>query len=179
MKKYELYLPEFMREFREINEISKPENKVIYDEWKRFSNVEKTQWLKTADSDGLKRYEDMFDISGGGNSDDVRRAALLVKYNNNFIYTYYSFQTYLDTVCGGSDDYDFEVIYDEYTVNISLGLKKKFLYNTIKDYARYIIPANMTLNVKLKYNKHQNYINVTHRYMSKYSHFDLRNAVME
>lgn len=99
MKSYIKYLPEFMQRFKEIKEISNAEDKIIKDEWERYKDTENSQWIDTAEERGLKRYEDMLNISGGGNSVQVRREALKVKYNNNFIYTHYTFKKYLDDIC--------------------------------------------------------------------------------
>jgi len=178
MKPYLDYLPEFMSEYEEINEISKAENEVLYDEWSLFRKNEKNQWIKTADEEGIKRYEDMLNTTGGGNDLEIRRAALLVKYNNNFVYTYTMFKNYLNNICG-EENYDLEILYGEYTVNISLGLSRRFLFNTVKDYARQIIPANMILNVRLKYNKHYMFEGYTHEMLNEYSHYDLRNRDFE
>ena len=118
-----------MRDFKEINTISVAENNVLGDEWNGFRKAERNQWLKTADEDGIKRFEDMLKTTGGGNTLDVRRAALLVKFNNNFIYTYAMFRDYLNNICG-EGNFDLEIQYNEYTVNIGLGLSRRFLYNT-------------------------------------------------
>ena len=148
MKSYIKYLPEFMQRFKEIKEISNAEDKIIKDEWERYKDTENSQWIDTAEERGLKRYEDMLNISGGGNSVQVRREALKVKYNNNFIYTHYTFKKYLDDICV-KENYDLEIVYNKYAVTISLGLNKKFLYSILKDYVRSIIPANMEVNVRL------------------------------
>ena len=175
MKEYIKYLPEFLRDFSEINAINGAENTVLNDEWNRFCNIEKNQWIKTADDEGLKRYESMFGISSGGNSLEVRRSALLVKYNNDFIYTYYMFINYLNNICG-EGNYDFEVNYGEYSVNINLGLSVKFLYNIVESYSRYIIPANMAINIKLKFNKHITLKHFTHKNLASYTHDSIRNT---
>lgn len=176
MKNYIKYLPEFMQRFKEIKEISNAEDKIIKDEWERYKDTENSQWIDTAEERGLKRYEDMLNISGGGNSVQVRREALKVKYNNNFIYTHYTFKKYLDDICG-KENYDLEIVYNKYAVNISLGLNKKFLFSILKDYVRSIIPANMEVNVRLKYNKHIMFKNIkTHRELSLYTYGDMRNT---
>lgn len=175
MKEYIKYLPEFLGDFNEINAIDKAENTVLNDEWERFHKIENNQWIKTADDDGLKRYERMLGISGGGNSLDVRRSALLVKCNNDFIYTYYMFKNYLNNICG-EGNYDFEVNYSEYSVNINLGLSVKFLYDIVENYARYIIPANMAINIQLKFNKHITLKPITHQKLASYTHGSIRNT---
>ncbi len=179
MKSYIKYLPEFMQNFKEIKEIGNIEDKVIKDEWERYRDTENSQWIETADERGLKRYENMFNISGGGNGIDVRREALRIKYNNSYIYTHYTFKKYLNDICGESN-YDLEIIYNEYKVNINLGLNRKFLFNTVKDYARSIVPANMELNVRLKYNKHIMFKNIkTHKQLSVLKHSEIRNTEIE
>ena len=175
MKKYLEYLPEFIREFKEIEAIAKAEDTVIADEWRRFDEVEDSQWIQTAGDRGLSRYEKMLGITGGGNSADVRRSAIVVKYNNNFAYTYYMFVKYLDNICGRGN-YDLEIRYSQYAVDISLGLNRKLLYNTVRDYVRHIIPANMELHVKIKYNKHVTFAEKTHSQMQPYTHDSLRNT---
>ena len=176
MKSYIKYLPEFMQRFKEIKEISNAEDKIIKDEWERYKDTENSQWIDTAEERELKRYEDMLNISGGGNSVQVRREALKVKYNNNFIYTHYTFKKYLDDICG-KENYDLEIVYNKYAVNISLGLNKKFLFSILKVYVRCIIPANMEVNVRLKYNKHIMFKNIkTHRELSLYTYGDMRNT---
>ena len=178
MKEYIKYLPEFLKDFKEITCIDKVENQVLNDEWQRFHNIEQNQWIKTADDEGLKRYEKMLGLSGGGNSLDVRRSSVLIKYNNNFIYTYYMFKNYLSNICG-EGNYDFEVDYNEYTVYIKLGLNVKFLYNTVESHARFIIPANMVINIKLKFNKHTTLTKMTHSNLSAYTHYTIRNTELK
>lgn len=75
------------------------------------------------------------------------------------------------------ENYDLEIVYNKYAVNISLGLNKKFLFSIVKDYTRSIIPANMEVNVRLKYNKHIMFKNIkTHRELSLYTYGDMRNT---
>lgn len=172
MKKYLEYLPEFLREYREIQAIANTENMVLQDEENNLNSCMSRPWISTSDEKGIKRYETMFNIESNG-SLDTRREAIKIYLNRNFIYTYKKFDEYLSSICG-TDGYKLEVLNSKYTVNIKLALNVASLYDMVSKSARNIIPANMILNVEIMYNEHTDISKYTHKQLSSYTHDNIR-----
>ncbi|MCI1958303.1 MAG: YmfQ family protein [Clostridia bacterium] len=174
MKKYLEYLPEFLRDYREIKAIANAENAIFSDEEAYLNSCMSMPWVNTSDEKGIKRYESMFGIkSSNSDSLDTRKKAVKIYLNRSFVYTYKNFDEYLCSICG-SDGYKFEVLNSEYKVNIKLALSVASLYNMVSENARKIIPANMSLNVEIMYNEHNDISKYTHKQLSTYTHDEIR-----
>jgi len=174
MKKYLEYLPEFLREYREIGTIAKEENMIIADEEENLSNCMSRPWVASCDETGIKRYENMFGISANtSDSLETRKNAIKIQLNRTFVYTYKNFAEYLDTICG-KDGYSLDVQNASYTVNIKLALKEATLYELVSKNAREIVPANLVLNVQIMYNTYLIASVYLHNNLAAYTYKNIR-----
>lgn len=169
MKKYLEYLPEFLRDIEEFDQIGKAENLIIEDEENIFKEIENAQWTETSGEAGLLRREKILGIkSYSTDSDDERRAVISARWNSYYPYTYYSMINWLESVYG-KKNFTVSIDYEAYRVSIELGLSIKYLLEEIFGEARRMIPANMKLTVSLKYTRHRD-INVVYGDLRELTH---------
>ena len=142
------YLPEFLREYREfqyIAEAEKPEFEKCWDEIERSIN---NQFISTADSDGISRFEKMLKITPEENDNiESRRSRVLARWNDTIPYTWKIFLRKLDTLCGIGN---YEVIpnFDKYELTIITHLDLYGQIDELETIIDYMLPANLQVNIR-------------------------------
>lgn len=147
------YLPDVLKPFREFQEITGAEQLETDQLRQNIQTVFDNQFISTADADAIVRYEKIYNIVpfAGGTLDD-RRFAILVKINSELPYTLRALRNKLDALCG-EDGYTFDLDYGNYTVMVKLELTAKYQFNNIKDTLAEMLPANLLIDLDLRYNQ--------------------------
>ena len=172
------YLPQFMQEYLEMQEIMKVEQIDVDDLWTAFDNVFSDQFVMDATENGVSRYEKMLGISPKGTDTlDERKFRILAMMNQELPYTYRRLEQVLTNLCG-EDGFSIVLNHNEYHVEIKLALGNKNNYSEVVDVLRKMIPANMTQHVQIMYNTHDVLSQYTHGRLSAYTHDQLRNEVL-
>lgn len=156
-KKYEVellkYLPDFMKEYREIQVILETEKGVIEQLWRDFIRGFKNNFINYADETGIELFENMMGIKPNINDSlEVRRENILIKWNSQPPYTWWFLKRFLNSILGeGTNEpirdlniQELRIITHITTIGTISGL-----YDTL----RYMIPANMTLIFDNKLNQ--------------------------
>jgi len=172
------YLPAFMRDFKEIAELFKAEDEEFKLAWKAVEAAFSDLNLTTATESGISRREKMLGIQpkDRGNLDE-RRFTILSKVNVQTPFTKQMLCDQLELLCG-KDNYFVEVDCDTYTVNVMVGLVAKNSFDDVADLLERFIPANMIINLSLKFNRHEMFSTQTNAELAKYTHSQLRNEVL-
>ncbi|MDR0198004.1 MAG: YmfQ family protein [Oscillospiraceae bacterium] len=172
------YLPEFMREFREIKEITR-----VGDEWFAEANAAvdaflDAQFAARADGNGLARWERLFGITPkGGDSGEERRLRVLARLSERLPYTYASLRRALSALCSvnGEDEYSVSVNHADYTVKVRLNRSVESALPAVARLLSGYIPANMTVDLSLVCNTVGIFFSRTHGEMGAHTHGALRN----
>lgn len=132
------------------------------------------------DEEGAERWERMLKLSPR-NSDTLedRRTAILAAITPNTPYTYRKLEIILDDICG-EGNYGIDLRHNQYYIKIlvALGVKRQ---RQIAEYMlRCVLPANLTIEVRLMYNRHIDLQRFTHGRMNELqlTHYDLREEVL-
>ncbi|MDE7299465.1 MAG: YmfQ family protein [Lachnospiraceae bacterium] len=136
------YLPEFLQEITEYQQLfatENPEFALLYEMAEAMLN---NGFIRTADLQGLKRWEKLLGIPAAGQDMDGRRAAVLGKWNRSLPYTMTRLYEYLDILAARTEyhillfpeDYRLELI----TENLPAGTLR-----AMRDLVRVMLPANM------------------------------------
>lgn len=132
------------------------------------------------DADGATRWEDMLKlIPRSTDTLNDRRMAILVKITPNAPYTYKKLEILLDGICG-EGNYSIDLKHDQYYIKILIALGVKRQRQTAEYMLRCILPANLTIEIDLMYNRHIDLKRFTHRRMKElmYTHHDLKAEVL-
>lgn len=172
------YLPPFMQKFKEIAAAFKAEDAEFKKAWEAVNSSFLDLCLLTATEFGIARREKMLGIQPKElESLDGRRFTVLSKSNVQTPFTRIMMYKQLETLCG-KGNYSIEIDYEAYTVNVLVGLVAKNSFDDVADLLERFIPANMVINLGLKYNRHNMLKTSTNEQLKQYTHSQLRNEVL-
>lgn len=171
------YLPTFMQQYKELATIMETEQVEIDSLWSETNNVLSDQFILEATENGVKRWENILEISPKDTDTlDERKFRILTKMNQELPFTLRKLEQILLNLCG-NNMFSINVNAAEYHVEIKLALANKNNYQDVVDVLKKMIPANMTQWVQIMYNNHNVLARMTHAEMATYTHEQLRNEV--
>lgn len=83
----------------------------------------------------------------------------------------------LTTLCG-KDGYTLELKNEEYTLLVKVALTAKANFEDVGDLLGRIVPANLIIDLSLKYNQHKTLKKLTHKELAARRHAAIRNEVI-
>lgn len=173
------YLPLYVRDYKEIQEIMKTDELEISEMWKCLEGLLNDQFVQVSTDKGLSRWETILGIvPKSTDSLEERSFRILVRLNEQLPYTVPTIKEQLSVLCG-SDGYQFILDNDNYVVTVKLALSNKNNYQDVADYLRKVVPANMEIVISLLYNTYSTLAQFTHSQLSQYTYAQLREHVLE
>ena len=168
------YFPPVVAETKEIKHISN----ALTNEFKRLQKARdetyKNQYVSTLEPSGCKRWETMLDIpSKQTDSLETRRIRIASQIVSEIPYTKATLESYLTNICGDTD-YLLAIDHSKLSVVVKLELTNKEQQSIVESTLEKIIPANMILDVSLRYRKHEELAKYTYGQLAAYTHGDLR-----
>lgn len=172
------YLPEFMRDFREIKFLTDKQQEQAETLWVSLDRIWNNQFIETLDEEGCARWEKMLKIR---NKDTYnlaeRRNKILGKMAEQRPFTMRSLERALRTLCG-TDGYSVELDAAAYTLKIKIALKSKNMVSDIKLLVDKIVPANLIVDTALMYNQYSGLSRFTHAQLAARTHEQIRSEVI-
>lgn len=172
------YLPEFMRDFREIRFLTDKQQEQAEKLWVSLDTIWNNQFIETLDEDGCARWERMLKIH---NKDTYtlpeRRNKILSKMVEQRPFTMKSLRKTLTMLCG-ADGYSVELASAEYILKVRIALASKNMYNDVKELVDKIVPANLIVDADLMYNQYGKVGGFPHAQLTAYTHEQLRSEVI-
>ena len=171
------YLPHILRDVREYKAIlNDGEEAEIVSLWTSLDDALKDQFIQDATEYGIKRWERLLGIVPKATSTlDERRFSVLTKVNEQLPFTITSLKEQLKALCG-DDNYSVELDSGKYTLKVEIALEVESKYKDVEVLLKRIVPANMIIDLSLKYNKHNLVAALTHTALSNLTHYDVRNT---
>ncbi len=149
---YEKYLPPFVKDTREFQILSNIEGEILEEEKQAKENLEADQWIIIATERGLKRRAKLL---GTAKEEEERledfRQRVLFLWNHHSPYTYFHLLDWVEGICD-KENVAVDMQHNNYYLHIEIRLIKKQLQEEIKKTVRKMIPANIILDVTLRYN---------------------------
>ncbi len=139
------YLPEFISEVKEFQELDKTVSVEIDELRSKMNLLQDNQFIESANDKGLRRYEQMLGLSSNGDL-ETRHFNILNKYNSTIPFTMMWLKNTLNTTLG-KGNFLLDMNYRFYTLTISVVASKEHLIPMIYNYLRKKIPCNLVLNV--------------------------------
>ena len=139
------YLPEFISEAKEFQELDKTVSVEIDKLRDKLEQLQSNQFIESANDEGLRRYEQMLSLSNTGDI-ETRRFNILNKYNSTIPFTLRWLRNMLNTTLGNGN-FLLDMDYRSYVLTISVAVSKEHLIPMIYDDLRKKITCNLVLNV--------------------------------
>lgn len=171
------YLPEFMREYREIKIICETEQMQAEKLWNTIETIWLNQFIETADDITLTRWERMLNISRGDTwTLNDRRNKVLSIITEQRPYTDKTLNIMLKSIFG-EGKYQVEYI-APLKILISVSFDSKNEIKNVEEMLDRILPANLIWKVDIFHNKNALLQNYTHEQLQSYTHEQLRDNYM-
>lgn len=173
------YLPLFMQDYIEMQNIMETEQVEIDHLWVEAENALADQFILEATESGVRRWESMLGVSPKDTDTlDERKFRILTKMNQELPYTMPKLEQALTNLCG-ADGYSIESKPAEYYITVKLALSNASNYSEVEKTLSRMVPANMIQSVQIMYTRHDTLSKFTHAELSAYTHENLRNEVFD
>lgn len=173
------YLPEFLRDVKEYEAIltlaEQPEMVAL---WEAEENALNDQFVVDSTENGVSRWEKILGIiPKATDSLEMRKFSILTRTNEQLPFTLTTLNEQLKSLCG-EDGYEVKLDAANYILSVKVALTAKSNFNDVNLLLKRVVPANMIIDLSLKYNQ-QNVISAfTHESLQNFTHEQLRNEVM-
>ena len=172
------YLPPVLQQTREMQAVMEGEQPMVAGLWDAWKTVLDALFVRYTNEQGLARWERMLGIRPRGtDSVEARRAAVLARLNEQLPFTERTLRLMLDGVCGPGG-YTLEIIYREYRVFVRVHLWEKRAMDEAAALLGRVVPANMVIDLGLRYNTHRMLRPRLHRMLRGTTHRALREEVL-
>lgn len=172
------YLPPVLQQTREMQAVMEGEQPAVAGLWDAWKTVLDALFVRYANEQGLARWERMLGIRPRGTDGmEMRRTAVLARLNEQLPFTERTLRLMLDGVCGPGG-YTLEVIYKEYRVFVRVHLWEKRAMDEAAALLGRVVPANMVIDLGLRYNTHRMLRPRPHRILRGTAHRALREEVL-
>lgn len=177
-RKLENYLPQFLREVREIKSIIGTEQLELEAAWKYAEGILPEFFLDDMTVYGVERWESILEIiPKTAETLEERRMRIKTKLKKDLPYTKRNLEAKIASLCG-STDYSVVCDSNNYTIKVRIPLTDKISMEEIGQLLERIVPANMVVDLSLMYNQHQLLSGYTYGQLGVYSHQQLREEVI-
>lgn len=172
------YLPLVSGDLREIQALLEAEEPELSLVWDASGEVFANQFVLTTTEAGVRLWERMLGITPRATETlSERQFAILIKLNAQTPFTITTLRKQLANLCG-EDGYTLVLDHDAYTLTVLVALTAKNNVNAVKRMLDWMIPANLTMVLSLKYNQHQTLAPYTHGELKQFTQYNLRNEVL-
>ena len=172
------YLPPFLAEYREYQQIMAIEQTEFDKILARIELLLENQFIATCDEEAVVRYERMYGIIPiAGSNLEERKFNLLAKLNSELPYTYKKLEEMLKNLCG-ENGFILNVDANQYLVQVKVELEAKNNVTAVERMLQNTLPANMLYKVSLLHNQYSALAEYTHAQLSAYTHKELREEVL-
>lgn len=140
------YLPEYLQKYLQLQLICDAENIIFQEGISEISIINDNQFILTADSQGLKRFEKMLGIvANSAESLENRRTKILLKWNDKIPYTYTNFLNKLDIICG-KKNYITKEHFSDYLLEIITFLYDCGQVEQVEELIKAMVPCNIVVS---------------------------------
>lgn len=167
------YLPNVLKEIEEYKAILNDVEITLL--WNKIDNALSDQFIDSMGENGVKRWEKILNIIPKGTLTlDERKFTIMTRLNEELPFTYTVLNERLLNLCG-ENNYIIDLQHNKFYIKILIALKAKNNYDDVVSMLNRIIPANMKVECIIKYNQHINLAKYTHKHLSDYTIYQLRN----
>ena len=168
------YQPDTIKDYQEIKAIAQSENPDLTACWSASNSVFLDQFVDSLTENGCKRWEKILKLTPMATDTlEERRFRIKTRLNEDLPYTYRMLTQMLNALCG-EGNYQLTLYHEEYRLVLLLELSVKKIFHEAEEMVKRVIPANLLLEVELRYNQHLTVANLTHEGLKVYTHQMIR-----
>jgi hypothetical protein len=173
------YLPEFLRSVKEYEAIlTLAEQPEMVELWKAEENALNDQFVVDSTEYGVSRWEKILGIvPKATDSLDVRKFSILTRINEQLPFTITTLKEQLKSLCG-EDGYEVNLDASKFILSVKVALTAKSNFDDVNSLLKRVVPANLVVDLSLKYNKNNVLKAYTHGQLESYTHNQLRNEAV-
>lgn len=172
------YLPEWLREFREIKILCEKYQIQLERLWLLEEAVYENNFVSSLDVRGCERWEKVLGIQNKDTySLGERRNNIAGRIAEQRPFTYARLRTMLDSICG-KGGYKAELLPEIYTLTVKLELTSKNMLSDVRTLLERIVPANLIRDIDLLYNTYSFLRPYTYEQLGQYTCRQLREDVL-
>lgn len=146
------YLPDILKDVREMQAIMEAENPEIQALWQACEDCMNDQFISEATKNGIARREKMLGILPSSTDTlEDRRLRLLSWYAQGIPYTRPGLAALLESLCG-ANGYALSIVTSALTVNVKVDLVVKKQKEIVEGLLERVLSLNMVFTVELLYN---------------------------
>lgn len=154
------------------------ENPEVSQLWSCLADALNDQFVESSTENGVERWEAILSIvPKGTETQEERKFRILTRINEQLPYTWRMLCQQLETLCG-EDGYSVELDNGAFTLTVKIALIAKSNFWDVDAMLRRVAPANLVIDLSLKYNQHATLAGFTHEQLARYTHLDLREEVI-
>lgn len=168
------YWIEALRAIEEFSQLGSTEDAELVLLKSEIDNLVDDQFIATANEQGIARREAMLSVQPFYDDTlETRRFRIATRFGSTLPYTYRQLEARLITL-GGPDSY--EIILDSglYTLQVLINLGNPRMLADAVTVVNSMVPANLSVTVSLRYNRHSDLANYTHSELSALTHKQIR-----
>lgn len=167
------YLPSILQPYREIQAITVGQQWLLEQLWTAVDRALNNQFVSTADDYGIKRWESMLSIKPKGTDTlDERRFRIIARLNEQLPFTYRMLKQQMHNLCG--DGYEMALAQNGYVLVVRIELTNHNNYSDVQSLLQRVVPANIKIDLSLRYNTHSVLAAYTHAQLAAFTHEELR-----
>lgn len=172
------YLPSILHDVEEFQKIGSTEDSELIALWDCLNAALSDQFVQTATNNGVTRWESILQILPKG-TDTLpdRKFRILTRLNEQLPYSDRMLRQQLAALCG-ENGYTMEINHGEYTLTVKVELTAKNNFVDVGRLLERVVPANLIIDLSLRYNQHSKIAQFTHGQLASYTHNQLRNEVI-
>lgn len=172
------YLPEWLRDFREIKILCEKQQEQAEQLWEEVENLYNNSFVEDLNEEGCSKWEQMLDIRKKDSYTlEERKSLIASRIAEQRPYTFRSLNNMLRILCG-EDGYTIALDHAKYSLKIKIALTSKNTYQDVSDLVKRVIPANLLCDIGLMYNTYGFLKGNKHREMAQYTYKQLRDEVI-
>lgn len=134
--------------------------------------------ILTSEESGIARREKILGIQPPDTANlEDRRLEVLMRWYDTPLYTETTLRNKLDSVLG-KGNYVLVIDLDKKLVECQIELTRRLMFKSVQELFEQMVPLDYLLSVVLRYNQHLTLHKFTHGQLKAYTHFSLRNDVI-
>ena len=145
---------------------------------KNLEELDNNITILTSEESGIARREKILGIQPPDTANlEDRRLEVLMRWYDTPLYTETTLRNKLDSVLG-KGNYVLTIDLDKKLVECQIELTRRLMFKSVQELFEQMVPLDYLLSVVLRYNQHLTLRKFTHGQLKAYTHFSLRNDVI-
>lgn len=145
---------------------------------KNLEELDNNITILTSEESGIARREKILGIQPPDTANlEDRRLEVLMRWYDTPLYTETTLRNKLDSVLG-KGNYVLVIDLDKKLVECQIELTRRLMFKSVQELFEQMVPLDYLLSVVLRYNQHLTLHKFTHGQLNAYTHFSLRNDVI-